>query len=256
MLTGAQYAGAVVLVSGLVLVSYIVHTIRQPMLVAREEYRDSLRVADSLAWQARKAFRQDSLQTVWAAQRAHRKDSLEAVWAADRKRRKDSLEVVWAAQKQRRKDSLQAVWHKQDSLRADSLHTYRHEKRDTLIHLHSADTSSLQYIRGIGPYTARRIVRLRDALGGFYSTEQLADFLTDSVRAHLVAEPDSIRPIRVNTTSLQGMVRHPYLSYEQAKAICDLRARKMRIRSIEQIADLPCFDEKDVARLRFYLSFE
>lgn len=44
-----------------------------------------------------------------------------------------------------------------------------------LIDLNTADTTALQAVSGIGPATARRIVRYRSLIGGYTSVEQLLD---------------------------------------------------------------------------------
>ena len=50
-------------------------------------------------------------------------------------------------------------------------------KKDTVLELNSADTIELQYIRGIGSYYAKQIVRYRQQLGGYYKVEQLREIM-------------------------------------------------------------------------------
>ena len=170
-----------------------------------------------------------------------------------------------------RRDSIQALRHERDSLRhlTDSLRrdslraTYHpHEKRDTTIELNSADTASLQYIRGIGKYSAIQIIKYRQQLGGYVSPEQIreiqglsADRL-DSVIAHLTANPDSVHPLPVNYASVERLQRHPYLSFAQAKAIYTLRRNRFNLTSIDDLRGLPELTDEDLKRLAQYLSFE
>lgn len=179
-------------------------------------------------------------------------------WVAQR----DSLNAL-----RRERDSLK---HLTDSLRRDSLygHVYRHSKRDTMIELNAADTFDLQYIRGIGHYTAVQIVRYRNELGGYYSPEQireikgLQNMALDSVIPHLSAEKDSIKPLLVNTASVKRLQAHPYLSFEQAKALYDLRRSKITLSSMDDLEPLVTsevktpFTREDLQRLKPYLSFE
>jgi DNA uptake protein ComE-like DNA-binding protein len=155
-----------------------------------------------------------------------------------------------------RRDSVRT-----DTLRRDTSRTYYvHEKRDTIIELNSADTSSLQYIRGIGKYTAVQIVRYRQRLGGFVSVEQLReieglDYVKwDSVMPHLWADREQIERLKINTASVERLQRHPYMSFEQAKAVYTLRRKRIRLHNIEELRGLP-FTEEQLTRLAPYLDF-
>ncbi len=147
---------------------------------------------------------------------------------------------------------------------------YVSHKRDTIIELNSADTTSLQCIRGIGSGIAKQIIRYRQQLGGYCSAEQvreianlqqydadtLMSFCFDSVLPHLWAEADSVHPIAVNHASVQRLQRHPYLRFEQAQALYTLRRNRFRLSHIEELQSLSCFSDSDIIRLTPYLSFE
>ena len=154
-----------------------------------------------------------------------------------------------------------------DSVRTDSLPRYISQKRDTILNLRTADTTELKKIRGIGSYRARQIVRYRKELGGFVHTEQLREIkalqplLTDSLQAdsllsHFWIDSIIIVPLQVNSCRAETLERHPYLSFEQAKAVYELRRKKIRLESIEQLRRLDCFTEEELRRVEPYLSFE
>ncbi len=135
------------------------------------------------------------------------------------------------------------------------------EKRDTILELNSADTASLQFIRGIGKYTAIQIVRYRKELGGYASVEQIREIpnlptVADSIMTYFTVCPDSIKPIHINRASVERLNRHPYLSFTQAKAIYELRRNEVRLTHIDQINETGLFSEEDLSRLLPYLSFE
>lgn len=254
ILTRDQWIGAAMLCLMVGIVATIVHVVPQPSVAANQLLADSLRRADSLEWEMRRELRRDSLHAVWAEQSARRKDSLRVVWDG----RKDSLRAVWHYRDSLRKDSLHAVWHLRDSLRKDSLHrTYRYvPKKDTILNLNTADTTELMCLHGIGSTTARRVVSLRTRLGGFYSASQLDGIVPDSVWRHFVVDRSAIRPIKVNSCSLNELNRHPYLRFNQAKALYDYRRRCVRLGGIDDLKKLDCWEENDLNRLKFYLSFE
>lgn len=142
-----------------------------------------------------------------------------------------------------------------------------HPKKDTLIELNAADTAALQYIRGIGPATACAIIRYREALGGYARTEQLReiprrltyvtwDIPWDSILPHLTACPDSVRQIPVNCVSVSRLAQHPYLRFEQAKALYEHRRNRFELHSIDDLRALPCFSDSLLTSLAPYLSFE
>lgn len=204
-----------------------------------EERKDSMNRADSVRY------------AQWAAEREQRYDSFRL---ADSLRRAE-----WKQHRQEQYDSFRLA----DSLWRDSVgwKFVKQEKRDTILDLNRCDTSELQLIRGIGHYTAVQIVRYREQLGGYYSTEQLSDeFFSkcrlDTLTEHFTVDAADIVKIPVNSSSVQRLQRHPYLRFEQAKAIYTLRRKKLRIDSAEELLVLPELTQKDVERIAPYLSFE
>lgn len=145
----------------------------------------------------------------------------------------------------------------------DSLPLYVSTKRDTILELNSTDTAELQLLRGIGRYTAVRIIRYREQLGGYASPEQLREIddlpestVLDSILPHLTAAADSIRPLYVNRAKVETLMHHPYLSYTQAEAIYRLRRSRTRLTSVDELRALPSMDEPTLRRLIPYLCFE
>lgn len=135
-----------------------------------------------------------------------------------------------------------------------------HPKRDTILDLNTADTSALMFLRGIGRFTAMQIIRYRQALGGYYSTAQLYEISDipaeriDSLLPHLYADTSLITPIDVNHASVKQLYRHPYISYRQAEQLYDLRRRKLRLHSADELSAIFLPDERQ--QLRPYLRFD
>lgn len=129
------------------------------------------------------------------------------------------------------------------------------------IELNSADTTILKKIPGIGSSYASRIVKYRASLGGFSSKNQLKEVwgmtseLYEGITPYITLER-KIKRIRINSLSLDELRKHPYINYKQAKVIVDIRTRKGNIKSINRLALLDEFTEKDIKRLSPYLSFE
>ena len=205
---------------------------------------DSLRhLSDSL--------RRDSLRRVREARWEQKKDSFRRV--------DDARFARWAQERQLRYDSARLA----DSLWRDSV-GFRFPKRikkDTILNLNRCDTAELQLIRGIGPYAAKRIASYREQLGGFYSLDQLSDSTLaplhiDTLVSHFFINPEDVRTMPVNRSSIQALQQHPYLRFQQAKAVYNLRRQKIRLRSLDDLRTLNEFSEQELERLAPYLSFE
>lgn len=159
-------------------------------------------------------------------------------------------------------DTAYLARRRADSLRRDTMPRYVSLKRDTTIELNSADTTDLKKLRGIGSWTARSIVRYREQLGGYHSAEQLREVphiqqqMLDTTMQHLWADPTEVKTIAVNTASVQRLQRHPYIRFEQARAIYELRRRKIRLNGPEDLKGLPELSEEDIKRIAPYLNFE
>lgn len=149
-----------------------------------------------------------------------------------------------------------------DTLGLDSLPVWTSEKKDTLINLRTADTTELKMIRGIGSYRARQIVGYRERLGGFVRVEQVKEILgmesteVDSILAHLWIDSVAVEQMNVNTIGVQRLSRHPYLRFEQAKAIYELRRKKIRLDSIQQLQAIDCISGETLDKIAPYLNFD
>ena len=158
-------------------------------------------------------------------------------------------------------------WRDSVRMAADSVPRYVSHKRDTILNLRTADTTELKLIKGIGSYRAKQIIRYREQLGGFASVEQLCEvkalqpllkdsLSTDSLLSHFFIDSVRVVPLKVNSMRVEQLQRHPYLSFEQARAIYELRRRKIHLKHLDQLRTLDCLTEQDIQHLRPYLSFE
>ena len=245
LLDKEQRIGATVLLSIAFVVWVVVSLWPQEPVpnIPQQDSRQAKHIRDSL--------RRDSIRMAKEARWQHYKDST---------READSIRfVLWTQERQARYDSFRIA----DSLWRDSVgwHKARVLKKDTVLNLNTADTTELTLIRGIGPYTARRIVRYRESLGGFYSTSQLtdeplSDLRLDSVIPSFFVTTDRLRTLPVNSCSPDQLSAHPYLRHSQAKAIYHLRRQRVRLNSIEELRSLPELTPTDISRIAPYLSFE
>lgn len=150
----------------------------------------------------------------------------------------------------------------QETMKMDSLAKRVSINKDTILNLRTADTTELKMIRGIGSYRARQIVRYREQLGGFVRVEQVMEvtgmdqMVEDSVLKWFVLDSVVVEKIRVNHVSAQRLSKHPYLRFEQAKAIYELRRKKIRLNSVNDLESIDCIDEKTLEKISPYLNFD
>ncbi len=149
-----------------------------------------------------------------------------------------------------------------DSVRMDSLPQWQKENKDTIINLRTADTTELKMLYGIGSYRARQIVRYREQLGGFVRVEQVLEAKgmdgvnADTLLQHLYMDSVIVEQIPINQVGVQRLARHPYLRFEQAKAIYELRRKYINLDSIQQLHSISEFSAENIEKLTPYLNFD
>lgn len=226
-----------------------------------QEERDAVArfEADRLADSARQQAYWDSLHAMWADQKAARQSARIArerayadsqrVWAARREQ--------WAREKSERQAAAAARQAHYDSLRQ----TFPKKlPAGSTVDINHADTTLLKQIPGIGSVYARKIVNYRESLGGFVHISQIEeiDGLPHGIAVWFRIASDaegSVRRINVNRADFKTLVHHPYLSYEQTKAIVNLRQRTSHLRGWSDFKGSTLFTDNDFARLQPYFSF-
>lgn len=126
--------------------------------------------------------------------------------------------------------------------------------------INTADTSQLIALKGIGATLASRIVKFRDALGGFVSTEQFRDIYgLDSLALQELQTfgkiRSTVRKIPVNMASADELDRHPFLSRRQAQIIVTYREQHGAYTSAESLKPIRILDAKTIEKIAPYLEF-
>ena len=123
--------------------------------------------------------------------------------------------------------------------------------------LNVADTTMLRKVPGVGPYYAKEIVRYGQWLGGYVNVNQLdeIDHFPKSAKKYFVIEQPNPKKLNLNKLTLQQLRNHPYINYYQAKAITDYRRLHGKIQSLQDLRLSSDFNEKDIIRLKPYVTF-
>ena len=94
-------------------------------------------------------------------------------------------------------------------------------KPGATIDLNTADTTLLKRVPGIGSSFARRIVKYRDLLGGYYVVEQLQEvYGMDRERYDAIYPYFTVgTAVRSLTLTIDSISYHPYLSWRHKRAL-------------------------------------
>jgi len=140
--------------------------------------------------------------------------------------------------------------------------TYQKEvlfKEKLFIEINSADTSSLQKLKGIGPVRATMIVKFREALGGYHSLSQLAEvhYLPDSIVQNIsdqiYVDSVEIKQIKMNLATERELSSHPYIDWQEAKMLYNFTKEHGPIRDFNQLYQLRGLDSTFLWRIQPYL---
>lgn len=125
-----------------------------------------------------------------------------------------------------------------------------------LIELNTTDSVTLVRLKGIGPYYAKKILRYRDQLGGFYSPRQLKELtykylIIDSLLPLFTADASRIRKQELDTMSFKSVLHHPYLEYEDVQLIFNAK-RKFGSVSYDTLARHGVLPPQKLKKIRHY----
>lgn len=117
------------------------------------------------------------------------------------------------------------------------------------IDINTANLEDFQQFKGIGPSYAKRILKMREGLGGFLHVKQVGELykLPDStfqlMLPYLECAPTNVAQININTASIDELKAHPYLRWFHAKAIIHYRETEGPWKSVELVQILTEFDD-------------
>lgn len=127
------------------------------------------------------------------------------------------------------------------------------------IDINRADSLHLLPLPGIGPVYAGRIIKYRNLLGGFVSVVQLGEVYgipgetVDLIKDLIQFDTSVIRKIPLNDATFRELLKHPYLEYEDVKAIVNYREFEGTIQSFQELLDNFILQDSLLIRVSPYL---
>lgn len=129
------------------------------------------------------------------------------------------------------------------------------------IELNSADSISLLKVKGIGPYLSSKIIKYRNALGGFVKIEQLYEIFNikpeqvDAIKPFIFINSDRIKRLNVNTADYSQLNWHPYISSKEANAIINFRKQHGLYKSKVDLEKVILLSKEMIEKIEPYLEF-
>ena len=134
----------------------------------------------------------------------------------------------------------------------------RKKEKAILIDINSADEIQLQYIKGIGPAFAKRIVKYRDLIGGYHNKLQLLEVYGLDRNKYNEIEKQvkvggSVTHLNINSNSYKELSKHPYVSWQEAKLLVAYTKKHGQFKSAYDIVKIGVMDSMWVEKLIPYL---
>ena len=129
--------------------------------------------------------------------------------------------------------------------------------------LNKATMRDLLSVKGMNESLAKRIIKYRSKLRGFYFEEQLYEVFNISsnqvenlLKTFSVLEKPNYVKQNVNTITFKELLKIPYINYELCKRILDYRDQVAELQDIAELKRVEDFPEKQYDRIVLYLTAE
>ena len=128
-----------------------------------------------------------------------------------------------------------------------------------IIDLNSADSILLISINGVGPFYSKQILEYREKLGGFISYTQFSEIWglekldINNFKNQTKIDTTFIKKININSATFDQLYSHPYINYNQSKAIINYRLQHGPFIDIKDIQKIVLIDSDLFRKIAPYL---
>lgn len=130
-----------------------------------------------------------------------------------------------------------------------------------IVEINSVTVEELQKVRGIAVTFSKRIIKYRDALGGFVEKTQLKevygidDEKYQQIQSQITCKSSVVKKIKINYSTAKDFEKHPYFSKKQAKEIMKNKSFNGRYKSIGDLRKRLGFSDEFIKKIEDYLEF-
>lgn len=134
-------------------------------------------------------------------------------------------------------------------------------RKTVIVDINTADSAQLDEIKGIGGAFAKRIIKYRERLGGFYKREQLMEVYGldeqkyAEIKDQISISKRALKTININTAVFNDLKVNPYLSFRQINAIIQYRKQHGNYSGIDDLKKVVLLNQEVIDKISPYLSF-
>jgi DNA uptake protein ComE-like DNA-binding protein len=136
------------------------------------------------------------------------------------------------------------------------------KKAPKAMDINKATAKDLMEISGIGPGISSKIIKERDDMGGFLSTEQYkyiwgisTEVQQSMLKYCLIKDVSKVKRYKINELSMKELASIPYYNYGLAKETITYRSMHNGIRNIEDLTKIKGFPVEKLNIIVLYLEF-
>jgi len=135
-------------------------------------------------------------------------------------------------------------------------------KTNVTVEINSADTTELKKLKGIGSSYAKRIIKYRELLGGYYKKEQLLEVygfkqdLYSSIEKYIIVDTTKIIKININSATIKDFTKCIYIKYADAKEIVKFRDKNGKFTDINKLLINNLLLKEKYEKIKPYLMLE
>lgn len=130
------------------------------------------------------------------------------------------------------------------------------------VDINLADTTALKKLKGIGSVYSKRIVKYQEMLGGYVNIDQLMEVYGfkeetfEKIKTEVFIDSTFLpKKINISTATFKEILAHPYISYEQTKAIVNYRDKQGGFNLLKDLVSESILSEEEFTKVKPYLIF-
>ncbi len=138
--------------------------------------------------------------------------------------------------------------------------SYRKKSANRMkVEINTANSAALVQKLLLPPWLARRILKYRTLLGGFYSRTQLREVYGmesatyDAIQTYISIDTTKIKKTDLNSATFKQLLHHPYIDYETTKKLVNARRKANGFSDFRQVKQLTGLPDTLINKIRHYL---